>query len=555
MNAYEEIVNRSSDYITLINRDYVYEIANDAYCRQIGRPRSEVVGHTVGEVWGQERFERAIKPNLDRCFSGEQVVYIDKFTFGEIERHIHVAFYPYGDEARVTHALVFSHDITRLSQVEDRLTNYEVRDATTGLFNRRSMELILEKELEQAREASGSRIRALLFVSVENLGKIIDLYGHQTGDLLLENTGLRIMRTVRATDYVFRFEGNELTVFITSIGDRMELAGIAASIHHEILLPYQHGEATLTVGACIGVAIFPQDGTTREELVRTAHIAMSDAKRRRLPYVFYDSDLHNAVQGRLTLGSELSGALKGRQFELYYQPIVSAKGVVLGAEALVRWRHPQRGLLLPSDIIPAAIETGLMVSIGRWVLFAACEQAKAWSDKRDLFVTVNMTAGEFLDSHMVESVRRAIERAQIRPGQIKLEITESESMADPAEAISRIRTLQKMGVDVLIDDFGTGQSSLSYLRNLPARILKVDQSFAADLGDSETGHAFLGHVIAAMKSLSKIVVLEGISTAAEAREAVRLRFDLLQGSYFGSAMPAERFEDVINRTPVGRPSG
>lgn len=555
MNAYEEIVNRSNDYITLINRDYVYEIANDAYCRQIGRSRTDVLGHTVGEVWGQERFERAIKPNLDRCFSGEQVVYVDKFTFGEIERHIHVAFYPYGEEGRVTHALVFSHDITRLSQVEDRLTTYEVRDATTGLFNRRSMDLILEKELEQAREASGNRLRALLFVSVQNLGQIIDLYGHQTGDLLLENTGLRIMRTVRATDYVFRFEGNELTVFITSIDDRMALAGIAEAIHHQIALPYQHGGATLTVGAFIGVAISPQDGSTRDELVRTSHIAMSDAKRRRLPYVFYDSDLHNAVQGRLTLGSELGGALKGGQFELHYQPIVSAKRAILGAEALVRWRHPQRGLLLPADIIPAAVEAGLMVSVGRWVLFTACEQVKAWSAKRDLFVTVNMTAGEFLDTHMVESVRRAIERAQIRPGQIKLEITESESMADPQRAIARIKALQKMGVDVLIDDFGTGQSSLSYLRNLPARILKVDQSFAADLSDPKTGHAFLGHVIAAMKSLSKIVVLEGITTAAEAREAIRLRFDLLQGNYFGSPLPAAQLGVLLDSEPAGSVSG
>lgn len=547
VDAYEEIVNRSTDYITLINRDYVYEIANDAYCRQIGRSRDAVVGHTVSEVWGEERFQAAIRPNLDRCFAGEQVSYIDKFTFGEIERHIHVSFYPYSNGGEPTHVLVFSHDITRLSQVEDRLTNYEVRDSTTGLFNRRSMEIILDKELEQALESGANQLRALMFVHLENLGQIIDLYGHEIGDLLLENTGLRILRCLRNSDYAFRFEGNELTVLVTDIRDRMDLATTAAGIHREISLPYQQGEATLAVGASIGIAVFPDDGTNRERLVRNAHIAMSDAKRRRSPYVFFDSELHNAVQGRLALGSELGNALKNREFELHYHPIVNAKGMIVGAEALVRWRHPRRGLIQPAEIIPAAVEAGLMVTLGRWILFEACDEVKRLSRYRDIFVTVNMTAGEFLHADMLQSVRRALERSGIRPAQLKLEITETESMEDPDAAIARIGALQEMGIDVLIDDFGTGQSSLSYLRTLPARILKLDQSFAGDLSDPTTGHEFLGHVIAAIKSLKKLVVLEGITTADAAKAAVRLKFDLLQGDYFGVAMPAGELEILLRR--------
>lgn len=547
VNAYEEIVNRSSDYITLINRDYVYEIANDAYCTQIGLSRHQVIGRTVGEVWGSERFEQAIKPKLDRCFSGEQVNYIDKFTFGNIDRHINVSFYPYTSGGTITHALVFSHDITRLSQIEDRLTNYEVRDPTTGLFNRRSMEIILDKEIEQARDAGRAGLRALMFVSVENLGQIIDLHGHSTGDLLLENTALRVLRSIRNTDYAFRFEGNELCVLITTINDRLELATTAMRIHDEIALPYQHGESTLAVGACLGVALFPHDGGSRDELVRSAHIAMSDAKRRRVPYVFFDSDLHKAVQSRLALGSELGTALKERQFALHYQPIVNSRGQILGAEALIRWQHPTRGLVSPGEIIPIAVENGLMVTIGRWVLFEACEQVKRWSARRELFVTVNLSASEFLDAHMIEGVKRAIERAGIKPSQIKLEITEDESMADPQLAIARIRSLQRLGIDVLIDDFGTGQSSLSYLRTLPARILKLDQAFAADLGDAKTGHAFLGHVVAAMKSLSKIVVLEGIETPEHARDAVRLKFDLMQGRNFSAPVPGAEFDALLAR--------
>ncbi|MFP4112891.1 MAG: putative bifunctional diguanylate cyclase/phosphodiesterase [Spirochaetota bacterium] len=551
VNAYEEIVNRSSDYITLINRDYVYEIANDAYCRQIGRSREQVVGHTVAEVWGYDRFDSAIRPNLDRCFGGEQVNYVDRFTFGEIERSIHVSFFPYMRDGMTTHVLVFSHDITRLSQVEEKLTNYELRDSTTGLFNRRSMEIIVDKELEQARRTDSSP-RAVMFIFVDNLSQIIDLYGHQTGDLLLENTGLRVARCLESGDYAFRSDGNELAVLITTIRDRVELATTATRILHEITLPYQYGGATLAVGARIGIAIFPNDGKTREELVRNAHVAMSDARQRRAPYVFFDSELHRAIQARLALGAELGSAVKDGQFQLNFQPIVNTKGTAIGAEALLRWHHPDRGLLMPNEVIPIAVESELMVSIGRWVLFEACNQVKRWSRDRDFFVTVNMTAGEFLDRHMLESVKRAMTRSGIEPSQLKLEITESESMADPEAAIERIETLQTAGVDVLIDDFGTGQSSLSYLRNLPARILKLDQSFTADLADPDTGHSFLGHMIAAMKSLSKIIVLEGVESPEEARDAVRLGFDLLQGDYFGPAVPPAEFDLFLSQKATAR---
>ena len=548
VNAYEEIVNRSSDYITLINRDYVYEIANDAYCRQIGRSRDEVIGRTVSDVWGQERFERAIKPNLDRCFAGEQVNYIDKFTFGEIDRHIHVSFFPYTSNGQTTHALVFSHDITRLSQVEDRLTNYEVRDPTTGLFNRHSMEIILDKELEQAQQSPAGSLRGLLFFKLDGMRSVVDLHGHQTGDLILENTGLRTLRSLRNSDYIFRFEGTEFTVLITSIKDRVELATAAMRIHDEISLPYQQGTSTLSVAPRIGIALYPDDAQTREELVRCAHIAMSDAVLRKTPYVFFDAELHHAVQGRIALGAELGEALKNGQFELHYQPIVNARGQVVGAEALLRWRHPMRGLVLPGEILPAAGEAGVMVSIGRWVFFEACQQVKSWSEENDLFVTVNMTAGEFLDSHMLESVHHAIERSGIRASQIKIEITESEAMENPREAIRRIRALERMGVDVLIDDFGTGQSSLAYLRNLPARILKLDKSFTSDLDDPEIGHDFLRHVIAAMKSLSKIVLLEGVKNKNEARDAAALSFDLMQGMYFGAPVPAAEFSSLLKST-------
>ena len=546
-DPYREIVNRSTDYITLINRDYVYEIANDAYCRQMGKKREEVVGRTVAAVWGDERFSTSIKPYLDRCFTGQQVNYVDKFTFGAVERHIQVSFFPYTSGGETTHALVFSHDISRLSKVEDRLTNYEVRDPTTGLFNRRSMEIIVDKELEQARDSRLSGHRAFLFVSVENLDRVINLYGHTTGDLILENTGLRILSCVRSSDYVFRFEGNELVVLISSIRDHVELATTAVQIHDEITVPYYYSGSTIALGASIGISIFPDDAQNREELIRNAHLAMSDAKARKAPYVFFDPQTHSRAQERLVLGAELANALNTRQFELFYQPIVDVKGHVVGAEALLRWHHSTRGMVSPAQIIPVAVDTGIIVSIGRWVLFTACEQIKRWSASRNLFVTINLSAGEFLDQHLLENVDRAIARSGIAANQLKLEITESDALADSQAAVERIRALQRKGIDVLIDDFGTGQSSLSYLRNLPARVLKLDQEFSADLEELGAGANFLAHIVQAIKSLSKLVLLEGVRTKAQAQNGIRLKVDLLQGELFGHAMSAERFEKILAR--------
>jgi len=554
LDAYKAIVNKSTDYITLIDRDYVYRIANDAYCSQMGKRREDVVGHTVAEVWGEERFIQVIKPYLDRCLAGKQVNYVDKFTFGPIERHIRVSYFPYIENGATSHALVFSHDISRLSKVEDRLTNYEVRDPTTGLFNRRSMEIILDKEVERARDARIDRRRSLMFISIMNIDRIVDLYGHEIGDLILENTGLRILSCLAAHDTVFRFEGAKLTVLITSIHDHVELATTALEIYQEISLPYYHGGATLALDAAIGISIFPEDASTREDMIRNAHMAMSDARQRCVPYVFFDEELHRQAHDRLVLGTEMAHALSAHQFEVYYQPMVDAKARVVGCEALLRWNHPERGMVPPNDIIPFAVDSGIIVSIGRWVLFTACEQIKNWSSYLEMFVTVNLSAGEFLDEYLLENVERAIARSGIRPSQIKLEITESDALRDAAEATRQINELARLGVDVLIDDFGTGQSSLSYLRNLPARFLKLDQEFCRELEEAPSENAFLAHVIQAIKSLDKTVILEGVNSRNQARNGVLLNIDLLQGNLFGKAMPASRFEELLERTRHPRPT-
>ena len=567
MNVFEDIVNRSSDFITLISRDYIYEVANDSYCEQIGKKRAEVVGHTVADVWGAERFEGSIKGYLDRCFSGEQVNYIDKFKFGPFDRHMHVTYFPRKEGERITHALVFSHDITQISEIESRLTNYEYRDPVTGLFNRRSMQIILDKEIEQARMSKNEKLRAVLFISVENLGRINELYGYEKGDLLLENTGLRVRKCLKAGDYVFRFEGKELAAVITVIPRKTDLAAVAQEVYNQVTLPYSSNGKSIVVGAAIGVSLYPDDGESSEAVIRKAHMAMSDAKGRRVPYVIFDPQLHMAAQDRYALEGELGSALANHQFELHYQPIVNNAGRILGAEALIRWRHPRLGLVPPMDFIPLAVDSGHIASIGKWVLFTACEQLARWSAEHDLFVSVNMSAREFTDHHLIDGVQAAIARARIRPDQLKIEITETECMEDPAVAAERMRQIQSLGVEVLIDDFGMGQSSLGYLRSLPCSALKLDKSFVKDLETREDEREFLRHLVSAIKSRIRKVVIEGVESAGQAWHARTLSCDLMQGSFFGWGVPPQEFEELLVRnaaaaeataaeaTPTESPSG
>ena len=209
MNKYEFIVNLSRDFITLINQDYVYEVVNESYCQVLKKERDQVLGQKVSDIWGKELFDSAIKPRLDECFSGKAVHYIDQFKFGLSQRYIHVSFYPYSDGDKITHALVFSHAITKLGKIESKLINYEYRDPLTGLFNKRSLDIILDMELEKAKRSKTEKLRALMIISLDNLSEVSHRYGYEIGDILLENTGIRIKEILRNSDYIFRLEGNE----------------------------------------------------------------------------------------------------------------------------------------------------------------------------------------------------------------------------------------------------------------------------------------------------------------------------------------------------------
>jgi len=548
----EFIVNRSPDFIYLITDDFVYEFANEAYCEAIGRSRDEVEGHSLKEVWGAERFASEIRPVLERCFGGETAEYVQPFRFEGVERQMRVSCHPYDrDDNGRSMALVFAHDITRLSQIEARLTQYEFVDPLTGLLNRRSLNVILDKELYRGTRSAGSVTHALLFISIRDFASIYQSYGPEFADLLLENTGIRVRESLRDGDFVFRFDGTDLTVLITDIQQPADAAIVAEKIHDAISVPYSYRGIDVYLSSVIGVSVFPTDAKESTTMLRNANSAVVEAVKRNTPYVLYDREMHEKAIARVQLKTQLQHAFEQNEFVLHYQPFVDANGTIVGAEALVRWNHPERGLLYPGSFISVAEETRLISAIDKWALFEVCRELKRFEDLPDFFISMNISAKDLLDLYIVEAAQQALAGAgHISPRRLKLELTESISMDDPEKSIQTMEALIALGLDVWIDDFGTGQSSLSYLKHLPAAVLKIDRIFIEQIADDEDDRQYLRSIVAAIRSRGKRVIIEGVGTREQMDQLEGLSFEYLQGFFFSKGVPAA---DLLRLVSDGRP--
>ena len=542
------ILDQTRDYVTLINRDYRYELANRPYCDAIGKGRDEVVGAEVSDLWGEEIFQDKIRPSLDKCFNGEPVEYIEQFAFGDFMRHVHVVIIPYregGDE--ITHALVLSHDITHLTEIESKLTRYEYFDPLTGLFNRRSLGVVLDKEIFKTHRANSSNCHGVLFLQLRDFGRVNETYGTEVADLLIENTAVRVKQQVRDSDYVFRFEGSSLTVLLTNIVRDTDVAIVAEKIHDAVTMPYHYRDIVISLDAVVGIAVYPKNGTTSAELIRNATSAVGEAKRASAPYTIYDKDLHDAAMKRLRRKTELQYAFEARQFELHYQPLVTEDGTVKGAEALIRWNHPKEGLLAPGAFIGLAEETGLIGVIDKWALFTVCRFLARIAGYFDIFVSINLSAEDLLDRDLTTVVDQALHQDRRIPAdRLKLELTERITMHEPDRAVEAIQYLEGLGVEVWIDDFGSGISSLNFLRRLPATRLKIDKSFVDDIHVSRQERAYLVDILSLVRTRGKGHVIEGVANADQFAVLQELGVELLQGYYFSKPMPEDDFVALLD---------
>jgi diguanylate cyclase (GGDEF)-like protein len=439
--------------------------------------------------------------------------------------------------------------MTGRRQTEETLRSLAYHDPLTGLPNRLLFHDRLSQAIERARRAR--QLLTVMLVDLDRFKLINDSLGLVTGDQIIKGVADRLVQKLRKSDTVARLGGDEFMVLLLGTTGAEAAARVAQKLLDVLRPPLQVDGHELTTSASIGIALFPHDGDDADTLIKNADNALSRAKEQgRNHYQFYTDDMNATAFERLMLESRLRKALEQDEFVIYYQPkIALADGAVVGVEALLRWFHPDLGLVPPAEFIPLAEETGLIVDIGAWVLKTACAQVRRWQRMGHgrLELAVNISARQFQEKNLVATIAAAVEESGMQAGLIELELTESVIMRDAPEAARRLKELTALGIRLAIDDFGTGYSSLGYLKAFPISTLKIDRSFVRDI-DRDPNSAALAQAIIAMASSLKLkVVAEGVETREQLEQLRASGCQELQGFIFSKALPPEELLALLEQ--------
>jgi diguanylate cyclase (GGDEF)-like protein len=435
----------------------------------------------------------------------------------------------------------------QLEQANAQLQHVATHDALTGLPNR----LLLADRLDQAiarAERHGQRF-ALIVVDLDRFKSINDSLGHMAGDELLKDVAQRLAKVLRKADTLARLGGDEFVLLLNEIDSPRDAETVAIKVLADFTRPAMISGLDLHISASLGISVSPDDGLDSEILLQHADAAMYHAKKSgRNAYQFFLPEMNAFARERLELENGLRRALDQREFVLHYQPKVDVRtGRIDSAEALVRWRHPKRGLVAPAQFIPLAEETGLILPLGEWVIREACRQAFAWqaAGLRPLRVAVNLSAQQFRQKNLVELVRSALTAARLEPQYLELELTESAVMDDAEQSISILRELSELGVRISVDDFGTGYSSLSYLRRLPLDKLKIDRAFIREVVTSRDDAEIVRAIVSLAHALRLQVIAEGVETPDQLEFLNSLGCDQYQGFHFSAPVPSNAFVAML----------
>jgi diguanylate cyclase (GGDEF)-like protein/PAS domain S-box-containing protein len=527
---------------------------NRAYTRITGFPEDEVRGR-VPLIFQPERYEPSVFASIWESVEREgywQGEVFDRRRSGEVYTQW-LSISRIDDENRGAsrgrrYVAVFS-DISGLKQAQERLSFLAHHDPLTGLPNRTLMQQRVQFALSRARRKE-TRM-ALLFIDLDRFKVVNDTLGHAVGDELLKGAARRLVRSLREVDVIARLGGDEFIVLVEDIVDAKAAAVVAEKIQLLLSEPFllQHQEVVTT--SSIGISLYPADGHDLQTLLKNADMAMYQAKEvGRNGYQFFKAENNQRSLERLSLEAALRRAPERGELLLHYQPVVDvADGRVVGVEALVRWRHPDIGLVSPVQFVPLAEETGLIVNIGAWVLEEACRQTRLWHDKghRDLTVAVNLSPRQFRQAGLQETVRNALWKSGLNPHFLELEITEGVLMQNVDEALRVLESFDEMGIHLLMDDFGTGYSSLSYLKRFPIHTLKIDRSFVSGLPGDADDAALAGTIVAMAHALKLDVIAEGVEKIEQLEFLREQRCERYQGFLFSAPKPADEIEKLLQK--------
>jgi diguanylate cyclase (GGDEF)-like protein/PAS domain S-box-containing protein len=546
-NVHEGIMLTSSDG-TILD-------VNDAFLDMMGYTRREVVGGQpsilrsshhedafYAQMWEQlEQTGRWSNEIWNRRKGGEVVPFLLSISTMRLRN------------GRTDKYIAVYNDITEIKKSQEKIRHSAYHDALTGLPNRNLLTDRLDMAISSATRTGESF--ALLFIDLDRFKLVNDSLGHFVGDRVLRQVARSLGESMRQGDTVARWGGDEFVMLVSRIKKPEEAATVARRILRALGQPMRIDDHDILVTPSIGISLFPGDGDTPDDLLRNADLALYSAKEQgKSSFRFFRSDLEKDSLDRMQLEMELRQAIEREEFEVFFQPQVRiSTGEVSGAEALVRWRHPERGLLPPGDFIPLAEETGLIVPIGEQVIRQACTQWKAWSSERlvtNQRLAINISARQFERSDFIDSVLAILKEIKMDPRLLEFEITESVLVEERERTIEKIHTLQDWGMTVSLDDFGTGYSSLSYLSGIRFDVLKIDRRFIVNIPENDDNAAITSAIIAMARSLDIDVIAEGVEKKRQVDFLRRHGCNRIQGFIHSRPVPAGEFRRIGGVAPV-----
>jgi PAS domain S-box-containing protein len=548
--------------MVLVSPDYTIIAVNKVFCGLLGYSEQEIIGQNFVDLTYEADREKS-REFAGQLFAGSIPMFRLEKRYvrkdGAILWANITASAIHGKEGNVIYNLVIIEDLTDNRKAAEKIHLLHYYDSLTGLPNRTFHKELMKRAIEHAQRHK--EIFALIYIGLDNFQRINDTLGHSSGDLLLKAVADRLTNSLRKSDYVARSDGSETENVVSRVGgdefivlahdinQAQDAAIVSRRLLEEISAPYDLSGREVFMTASIGISLYPEDGADVDDLLKNAEKAMRHTKSEgKNNYHFYSTSMHSFVLELLTLESDLHKALERDELLLYYQPKVdAATRMVKGMEALIRWKHPDKGLIPPMQFIPLAESSGLIIPIGEFVIRTVCGQIKTWQEAgyKQMKIALNVSSRQFDQQNLIEIVKDALQDTMISPQCLELEITESTIMRSPEKAIQILMKVKAMGIGITIDDFGTGYSSLSYLKRLPLDFLKIDQSFVKSLASDPNDQAIVMATIAMAHSLNLKTIAEGVETEEQLSFLQEHGCDEIQGYLFSRPLPAEEIPGIL----------
>jgi len=547
------VFESTAEGVMIMDADYQITGVNSAFSEITGYTQEEVLGKNPSMLQsGQhnETFYKSMWDSIEQTGMWRGEIW-NRRKNGEIYPELLTINTVKNNQDEISHYVGVFSDISTIKETEAKLAHLAHHDPLTGLPNRLLFNARLEHALSRAHRDS-SHV-AVLFLDLDRFKNINDSMGHPYGDQLLQVVSNRLAKSVRDEDTVARLGGDEFIIFVEDLADPQAASHIATNTLEQFSTPFCIEGEEVYVNASIGISLYPENGANVETLVKNADAAMYRAKEQgRNNYQFYSTELTTQAFERLSLETSLRHALERDEFVLHYQPQICLEtGAIKGAEALLRWQHPEMGMVMPDKFIPIAEDTGLIVPIGEWVLRTACAQNKAWQDAGHPHISIaaNLSARQILSPGLADVIKNILRETKLDPGSLELEFTESMAMQNLEDSIKTLQALNALGIDIAIDDFGTGYSSLSYLRRFPIKKLKIDRSFVRDICSDEDDANMIASIITLGQSLNLQIVAEGVETDEQLKFLRAHNCDQVQGYYISHPVAAEEFAQLSLMAP------